>query len=245
MARLRYTDVIGTIGSGNLTSSATSHTFTAPLTYGGNATAVPTLAGSDYFMLSILTTAGLVREVIKVTAYNSTTGAATIVRGQEGTTGTAATSGDKVTLDAYPSDMGGVGTGILAYVKYAPASLVTYTASSGTEADVDATNLVVTFVAPPSGAVLVSLIGYQTLGSAGTISAWCLRDGSTTVANSIRHMSSLTEQLLQNYAAPFTGLTPGTSYTWKWAYFKVQGSSAAIYAHTGKYEPTMVIQALP
>jgi hypothetical protein len=109
MARLRYTDVVGTIAAGNLTNSATSHTFTAPLTYGGGSTVVPTLAGTDYFMLSILTTAGAVAEVVKVTAYNSGTGAATLVRGQEGTTGTAATSGQKVTIAAYPSDFPGAG----------------------------------------------------------------------------------------------------------------------------------------
>lgn len=104
MARLRYVDLSGTIGSGNLTNSATSHTFTAPLTY-ANGTTVPTLAGSDFFILSILNTAGTaVSEVVKVTAYNSGTGAATIVRGQEGTTGAAHTSGDKVLLGAYPSD---------------------------------------------------------------------------------------------------------------------------------------------
>lgn len=103
MSRLRYAGVTGTIGSGNLTNSATSHTFTAPLTY-GNGVTLPTLAGSDTFLLTILDTSGNLSEVISVTAYNQTTGAATIVRGQEGTSGVAHTSGDKVTMSAYASD---------------------------------------------------------------------------------------------------------------------------------------------
>jgi hypothetical protein len=102
--RLRYPGLVGTIAAGNLTNSATTHTFTAPLTY-DNGTTVPTLAGSDYFLLSILKTDGTISEVVKVTAYNSSTGAATLVRGYEGTPGTAANSGQKVRQGVYISDL--------------------------------------------------------------------------------------------------------------------------------------------
>ena len=103
MARLRYVDVQGTIGAGGLSNSATSHTVTTPLTY-ANGALVPSITGTDFFLLSVLTGAGLVREVIKVTAYNFSTGAMTIARAQEGTTASTHSSGDKVTLSTYPSD---------------------------------------------------------------------------------------------------------------------------------------------
>lgn len=109
MARRRYAGLSGTIGSGNLTNSATTHTFTAPLVYGDAAspTTVPTLTGTDDFLLSILDASGNLSEVIKVTAYNSSTGAATtIVRGQEGTSGVSHASGNEVVLAAYASDFG-------------------------------------------------------------------------------------------------------------------------------------------
>lgn len=132
MSRLRYAGLTGSIGSGNLTSSATSHTFTAPLTY-ANGVTVPTLTGSDYFLLTILGSSGALSEVVKVTAYNSGTGAATIVRGQEGTSGVTHNSGDAVTLAAYPSDLGMTVksdvTDTYAYMGVAPSG--TATSSSG------------------------------------------------------------------------------------------------------------------
>lgn len=132
MTRLRYAGVVGTVGSGNMTNSATSHTFTAALTY-ANGVTVPTLTGSDYFMLSILDTSGNLSEVVKVTAYNSSTKAATLVRGQEGTSGVAHTSGDKVTMAVYASDIGQTVksdvTSVYAYLGVAPSG--TATSSSG------------------------------------------------------------------------------------------------------------------
>lgn len=107
MGRLRYAGLTGTIGSGNLTNSATSHTFTAPLTY-ANGVSVPTLSGTDYFLLSILATDGTLSEVVNVTAYNSGTGVATIARAQQGTSGVSHTSGDKVLLSAYADDFAAI-----------------------------------------------------------------------------------------------------------------------------------------
>ena len=104
MSNLRYAGVVGTISSGGLTSGATSHTFTAALTY-ANGVTVPTLGVNDYFMLSILDSTGLLSEVVKVTAYDSSTKVATLVRGQEGTAGVAHSSGDKVTMGVYASDL--------------------------------------------------------------------------------------------------------------------------------------------
>lgn len=248
MARLRYVDLSGTIGSGNLTNSATSHTFTAPLTY-ANGTTVPTLAGSDYFMLSILTTAGTgISEVVKVTAYNSGTGVATIARAQEGTTGVSHTSADKVQLAVYPSDMGGAGTGILAYCTYAP-SFNQYSTTSGTAADVDSTNLKVTFTAPPSGSVMVHMNAYCQMYGSVTAGDWLLRDGSTTVTGSQRQMaydaSTAATFSTLNYQNIITGLTAGTSYTWKWGWLRSFGAATVFLAVGPTLPGTMTIHALP
>lgn len=241
MARLRYTDVIGTIGSGGLTNSATSHTFTAPLTYSNGAT-VPTLAGVDYFMLSVLTSAGAVREVIKVTAYNSGTGAATIVRAQEGTTGQAHTSGDKVTLSAYPSDFGG----LIAYTRYVAGSFTTLSTTSTTPVDVDATNLVVTFTAPPSGIVQITLNGYCSSSSTTSAQVWCLRDGSSLVtASEVQMMFSTTASERRTAMMVITGLTPGTSYTYKWGWYKLLGTGTMnLLSDVTLLPPVMLVHAV-
>lgn len=244
MARKHYLDVIGTIGPGNLTNSATSHTFTAPLTYGGNATVVPTLAGSDYFLLSVLTAAGAVQEVIKVTAYNSGTGVATIARAQEGTSGTAATSGDKVTLAAYPSDLD---AGILA-VAVSGAASTNVATTSATMADVDATNLKIDFIAPASGKVLVTLHGWVTPpGTPGTIYNWGLRESTTTVGDMLAiYGGSVAKdhQIRVTVAFLITGLTPGSSHTYKWAHRLSTGSVSCGLTYGAGIE-SMVVQAVP
>lgn len=110
MTRLRYPELTGAIGTGGLTSSATSHTFAAPLTYSGGTT-VPTLSGSDYFMVtiggSILDSPGTPTELVQVTAYNSSTGGATLVRGALGTTASAHAASNVVTQDLHVLDQAG------------------------------------------------------------------------------------------------------------------------------------------
>lgn len=103
MARLRYNGLkTGAAGSpvalslgASLTDSATSVTFNAALTH-ANGTAVPTLAGSDYIPLAILDTSGNLTEIVWLTAYTAAATTGTISRGQEGTSGVAHSSGDKI-----------------------------------------------------------------------------------------------------------------------------------------------------
>jgi len=54
----------------------------------------PTLTGGDYTYLTLADIAGTKIEIIKVTAINIGTKTLTSVRGQDGTSGTAFTSGD-------------------------------------------------------------------------------------------------------------------------------------------------------
>lgn len=100
MNRKRYIDLAsGAAGatvdatlSGAHNNSTTTLTFTAALTH-ANGTAVPTLTGSEHFMLSILDPNGFVSEIVKVTAYASGGTSATVVRGQGGTAAVAHADG--------------------------------------------------------------------------------------------------------------------------------------------------------
>ena len=78
-----------TLASG-ITSSATSLTVAT-----GNGALFPTLGGSDYFYCTLANTSGTV-EIVKVTARSTDT--FTVTRGQDGTSGVAWNSGDKVEL---------------------------------------------------------------------------------------------------------------------------------------------------
>lgn len=124
---------------------------------------------------------------------------------------------------------GGATTGgILAAVNYNPGSPTGPTSTSTTATDVDATNLVVTFTAPASGNVLVQLSSNaitQNSPSAGL--GWCLRSGSSDVAGT-KHQAIYNQanSIATRITLPIavTGLTPSTSYTYKWGQYISQGS---------------------
>jgi hypothetical protein len=244
MARLRYNGLSAVLGGSGLTNSGTTITFAAGLTHSGG-TNVPTITGSDYIPLSILDSNGRLAEVVYLTAYTAAATTGTITRGCESTTGVAHSAAVKVA--AAPTNRDILGGGILAYKAYNPAVLATYTMTSATVADVDATNLAVTFVAPESGSVMVTLTALSGCSPAAINLAWCLRDGSSTVTGTlgyVRSSSSLTSTT--TYSVPVTGLTPGTSYTYKWGH-KVDpaGSSGLTYAGGVAGPAVMKVEALP
>lgn len=76
--------------SASITSSATSFSVTT-----GHGAKFPAISNSDYFYVTLLSTGGAI-EIVKVTARSADT--FTVVRAQDGTTGTAFTAGDKVEL---------------------------------------------------------------------------------------------------------------------------------------------------
>lgn len=84
-----YVNNFSTTLNGSITNVATSVVITS-------ATGLPTLSGSEYYNLTI--TDGSSIEIVKVTARTTTT--LTVVRGQEGTSGTAFASGSTIRLDA-------------------------------------------------------------------------------------------------------------------------------------------------
>lgn len=235
-ARQRYTDVVGQLGSGGLTSGATSHTLDAALTY-ANGVTVPSLGANEHFLFSILDVSGNVLEVIKATAYNSGTKAMTIERAQEGTSAAARAGSLKLAFSAYPSDFQ---SGILAALTYSGGTTVSTTSS--TIADIDATNLAIAFVVPPSGKVLVTLNGFLTGPNGGSTYNWGLREGATTIVDTIVQFNTGTGQWRQTLAVVITGLTPGASKTYKWAH-RMSFGSISTGLNCGEVV-TMVVEAV-
>lgn len=105
MARLRYNGLRATLNAA-LTTSGTTITFAAALTH-LNGTAVPTITGTDYIPLCILSpTTGLISEIVYLTAYTTGATTGTITRAQEGTTGVVHSVGDPVQQSATVFDFG-------------------------------------------------------------------------------------------------------------------------------------------
>lgn len=235
MARLRYNGLAtGSAGalsdltlSGSHTNSTTTLTFNAALTH-SNGTAVPTISGSDYFMLSILDGAGHVAEIVKVTAYTSGGTTATVTRGQEGTSGVSHSSGAVVVNAGTVEDV--TAGSLLTSTSYNPGSEIQYTLTTSA-ADFDSTNLAVTFTGPASGNVLVRA-GILVIPASTTNAVLLLRSGSTTVAQQRSTNGAAGIQIHVSHCFRVTGLTPGTSYTYKLGGLYA-GSAAPKYAVGG------------
>lgn len=106
------------------------------------------------------------------------------------------------------------GSPLLAITNYSPGSNTTAVTTSASMVDADATNLVVTFTAPASGKVLVIL--EAKLSFSGTDdAAWGLREGTNTIAESFVGRANAARPRVGFY---ITGLTPGSSHTYKWGH---------------------------
>lgn len=121
---------------------------------------------------------------------------------------------------------GGSG-GLLGLTVWKPGSQQNLSTSSSTLVDVDATNAAVTFTAPPSGAVLVTLEvgGYST-------AAWMelgVREGSTAlVAGRVIANNAGSGAVRRTFR--ISGLTGGSSHTYKAAYSAADsGGTANLY----------------
>lgn len=102
MARLRYNGLTTTLGSG-LTAAATTVTFTAPLTHAGGS--VPTIITGDVLPLALATEAGVLAEVVYLTAYTQGATTGTIQRAREGTTAASHATGAKVIHGPLAADL--------------------------------------------------------------------------------------------------------------------------------------------
>lgn len=127
---------------------------------------------------------------------------------------------------------------LLAYIERHDGSITNLTTTSTTYADLDATGLVVTFVAPKSGKVIVTFNGVFT-GTANIDGIFCVRAGTTTVTNSEQRLvfaSGTVPQWRTTYRKIITGLTSGTSYTWKIAWKRSTasgGGAGTLYCSLG------------
>lgn len=123
------------------------------------------------------------------------------------------------------------GSSLLARVERTATSVSTYTITSTTNADVDATNLVLpTFTIPSSGSVLIYLYGTFT----GTRTYWSLRASTTNVAGTERFVGTTNNSQAASASISITGLTPGaTSLAYKWAWRNSGATTSTLYYGNG------------
>lgn len=120
----------------------------------------------------------------------------------------------------------------LARATYNPGTQGSYSITATALTALDTTNLIVTFVAPNSGKVLVTLKNLLVnLGTAGNIGYGLLNaSGGAQVGVAVSPMNGTanTVYLAPNVEIPVAGLTPGTSYTFRWA-ARVNTGTATAY----------------
>lgn len=108
---------------------------------------------------------------------------------------------------------------LIAIQKYAPAQTV-FSATTTTFTDMDATNMAVTFTAPASGNVLVTLCAYHDVSAGVAPYQWCLREGSSIVPDSVCFVNrdgGVTGAMMSTVQIYLTGVSAG-SHTYKWAH---------------------------
>lgn len=201
-----------TLGS-SMDNSQTTFPLAAALKLNDGATNLPTF-GDPQYVVAIVDPDTATEEIMWVTAQTAGNATPTVLRGQESTTAIAHSSGAKIVFGPTAWDSGGV----IGSTEYAPGS-DTVINNSGTVADVDATNLIVSFTAPASGAVRVTLNGM-----AASSEQWALREASSTIAGPRTVNNGNNADRFTAYFI-VTGLTPGSTHTYKWAHCNVNGTS--------------------
>ena len=218
MGRIRTPAIGGLVEDNPLASGATT------LTSAGLA-ALPTFAAGDWGIITFDPN-GRTGEPFskKVTAH--TAGATTATIEAAAIQGTAR-SIDRDTPWRLTDilDQDGNGSGLIGLTAYNPAANTTVTSTSSTVSDVDATNALVSFVAPPSGIVLVRLTALQTsISSSGYY--WGLRSGTDTPVF-MAGLGATTSIAKMAVPGRVSGLTPGTTYNWKWCHRTYNNSATA------------------
>lgn len=118
------------------------------------------------------------------------------------------------------------GLSLIGHTTHNPGTAATYSTTSSTFTDLDPTNLAVTFVAPPSGKVLVRLTAVADKITAAGDHMWNLRDAVGDIAGTAMLVGYYINMLFaRSTACVVSGLTPGQSYTWKWGQNAVGGTS--------------------
>lgn len=140
------------------------------------------------------------------------------------------------TVSVIESAGGSAATELLASTGYNPGTQASYTTTTNSETDVDATNLVLpAFTAPSSGKVKVTVEALAQFSQTGASQGnWCLREGTTLIAS--YYMAGKgsgtfdTGLVRMNCTFYITGLTPGSSHTYKWAWRAFPSGTWNLYA---------------
>lgn len=120
---------------------------------------------------------------------------------------------------------------LLKAIHYAPADS-NYSTTGTSFADVDATNLAVTFRVPASGMVMVVLSATSGGASSPQI-FWNLRDSGGDITNSARWIHQAGGAAVFMAMPIFmSGLSAGTEVTWKWGW-KVSTGTGYLYKGVG------------
>lgn len=137
--------------------------------------------------------------------------------------------------------------GQLARTDYTPVGSTSTTTTSITLVAVDATNLSVTFVAPDSGKVKVTLEAMSSRAAALTATVWGVIDDAGTPNVMLDNLSCnvVTTTLVAHMrSGQVTGLTPGQSYTWRFAH-RAQAAGTALTNYGPHNTASITIDAVP
>lgn len=117
---------------------------------------------------------------------------------------------------------------LIGLTNYGPGTALSVSTTSTSFADVDATNLAVSFTVPASGNVLVKLQAGASVSSSTEMS-WGLRESTTNLNDGIVCYSGAGSLEVQGHISFYvTGLTPGASKTYKFAHARVFGSGSCV-----------------
>jgi hypothetical protein len=124
---------------------------------------------------------------------------------------------------------------LLAYTSYNPGTATTTSTTSTTGADVDATNLSVTFTVPSTGRVVVVLSALAYTVGASDNYWWNLRTTApANVAGTQRIITNAnTWMAAHTHRCVITGLTPGASVTYRWGHGVATGTGNIRYGSNG------------
>lgn len=130
---------------------------------------------------------------------------------------------------------------LLARTIYSPGVVTTPGNNTTTAADADSTNLAVTFIAPASGSVEVTLEAMTDIGTAANLNIWNLREGAADVAGTDRGVTRNTDATRERVTIGVSGLTPGASYTYKWGIrSNAAGVNARLLIEASTYGPAVM-----
>lgn len=127
--------------------------------------------------------------------------------------------------------------GLIGITSYNPVGQATASTVTTTYADVDATNLFVTFTTPPSGKVMVRATIRVSMGS-NTTMGMNFREGSADLAGTnsdVMYFSSTGGGTRVVHAALVTGLAAGSAHIYKVGFAQLFGSGTAQILYGAAY----------